>query len=140
MIKANFILFLFLALSSEYIAQTPIGTWLFVDDQDGIAKSHVKIYERDGKLFGRIVKFLPEATVTHCNNCKGELKGKSLLEMDVIYDLKRKKDRWYGKILDPDKNRKYSCYISLKDEKTLKLRVYIGTVLLGRNQYWYRVE
>ena len=134
------VLILLVFFCSDIYSQSIEGLWLFIDHKDGLAKSHVKIYRKDGLLYGRIVKFLPEATVTSCVNCKGDLKGRSLLEMDVIYDLKREDSKWYGKILDPEKDRKYSCQLSLKDENTLKLRIYIGAVLFGKTIYWQKLH
>src|SRR5690606_26059020 len=34
---------------------TPIGVWRTIDDETGEPKSHVRIYERGGKLFGDVV-------------------------------------------------------------------------------------
>ena len=39
-------------------AQSPIGTWATKDDKTGEIKSHVQIYEKDGKIYGKIVKLL----------------------------------------------------------------------------------
>jgi uncharacterized protein (DUF2147 family) len=48
-------------------------------------------------------------------------------------------DEWEdGKIYDPESGKTYSCYLSLKDKSTLKLRGYIGVSLLGRTEYWTR--
>ena len=37
---------------------TPVGVWKTIDDESGKAKSHVKIYERNGKLYGKVTKLL----------------------------------------------------------------------------------
>lgn len=48
-------------------------------------------------------------------------------------------DEWEdGKIYDPESGKTYSCYLSLKDKNTLKVRGYIGVSLLGRTEYWTR--
>lgn len=122
-------------------AQSPLGVWKTVDDEDGIAKSHIKIFEKDNKLYGKVIGLLPAATVTHCDKCKGDKKGKSLIEMEILSDLEKREDKWVdGKILDPGKGKEYSCQISLDDPNTLKVRGYIGKPIFGRTQYWYRVE
>lgn len=122
-------------------AQSPIGVWKSVDDNDGRAKSHIRIYEEGGKLFGKVTELLPAATITHCNKCSGEAKGKSLIDMIILRDLKESDKKWEGgQILDPAKGKEYSCQISLSDSDTLKVRGYIGSPLFGRTQYWYRVN
>jgi uncharacterized protein (DUF2147 family) len=122
-------------------AQSPIGTWKTIDDESGEAKSHVEIYEKDGKLYGKVVKLLPKATTDVCLDCPGDLNGKSLLEMDILWDLEKYKDYWsYGQIIDPAKGKTYKLSIWLEDADTLKLRGYIGISALGRNQVWYRVK
>ena len=122
-------------------AQSPIGIWKSVDDSDGEAKSHIEIFEKDNKLHGKVVKLLDDADITHCNKCKGEDKGKSLLDILILSNLEQDDDKWgSGKILDPAKGKEYSCQISLSDDNTLKVRGYIGNPLFGRTQYWYRVE
>ena len=126
--------------SSVIFTQSIEGVWIFKDHKDGLAKSHVKIYQKENRLHGRIIKFLPDASITSCINCEGDLKGKSLLDMDVINDLTLINGKWYGKILDPEKNRKYSCQLSLKDPNTLKIRVYIAAVLFGKTIYWEKLN
>ena len=136
-LSAIAVLFFSLNLS----AQSPIGVWKSVDDNDGRAKSHIRIYEEGGKLFGKVIELLPAATITHCNKCSGEAKGKSLIDMIILRDLKESDKKWEGgQILDPAKGKEYSCQISLSDSDTLKVRCYIGSPLFGRTQYWYRVN
>ncbi len=48
-------------------------------------------------------------------------------------------DEWNdGKIYDPESGKTYSCYITLKNKQTLKVRGYIGVSLLGRTEQWTR--
>ena len=126
--------------SLSLAGQSPIGVWKSVDDTDGKAKSHIEIFEHDGMLHGKVIKLLPNATITHCHKCKGDKKGASLIDMVILKDLKSSEDAWVnGLILDPAKGKEYKCKISLKDENTLNVRGYIGKPLFGRTQYWYRV-
>jgi len=66
-----FTLFTFTTLSSILFAQSPIGIWKNLDDTDGKEKSHIEIYESNGKLRGKVVKLLPAATITRCDKCEG---------------------------------------------------------------------
>jgi uncharacterized protein (DUF2147 family) len=55
--------------------------------------------------------------------------------------LEKDGDAWEdGEILDPNNGSTYSCYIELENDNKLKVRGYIGISIVGRTQYWYRVE
>lgn len=143
MIKISSFLTLSLVLffSVGLFAQSPLGLWKTIDDESGEAKSHVEIYEKDGKVYGKVVKLLPKATTDVCGPCPGERAGKSLIDMDILWDLEAYKDYWsYGQIIDPANGKIYKASMWIEDENTLRVRGYIGISALGRNQNWYRVE
>ncbi len=128
-------------VSVSMSAQSPVGIWKTIDDETGDPKSHVEIYEKGGKFYGKVVKLLPAATTDVCGPCDGDRKGKSLINMDILWDLEPYKDYWsYGQIIDPGKGKIYKASVWLEDQNTLKVRGYIGISALGRNQNWYRVE
>lgn len=132
--------FALLMFTTTFFAQSPIGIWKNIDDSDGKEKSHIEIYEHDGKLHGKVIKLLPAATIISCKKCKGDKKNASLVDMIILRDLTEEGDKWTGgKILDPAKGKEYSCLIALEDPNTLKVRGFIGNPLFGRTQYWYRV-
>lgn len=117
------------------------GQWKTIGDVDGKEKSIVEIYEQNGKLFGKIVKLLPAAGFTVCENCPGDLKDKPLTGMVILHDLTITKSGGEGgTVMDPGNGRSYKCYIELVDADTLKLRGYIGVPAIGRTQLWYRVK
>ncbi len=61
--------------------------------------------------------------------------------MNILTGLSKNGDEWNGgKILDPENGKTYKCYITLEDKNKLKLRGYIGFSLIGRTEYWYRVQ
>jgi uncharacterized protein (DUF2147 family) len=133
--------FIFLFLSISLWSQTALGIWKTIDDEDGTVKSHVSIYESNGKLYGKVVKLInPEKTF--CSACKGGKKDKPIEGMIIMWDLvEDQSNLWIGgKILDPKNGKVYKCKIELKDSKTLSVRGFIGFSLLGRSQSWYRVE
>ena len=122
-------------------AQSPEGIWKTIDDETGDPKSHVEIYKKDGKFYGKVVKLLPAATTDVCIDCPGDKNGASLYDIDILWDLKPYKDYWsYGRIVDPANGKVYKASAFLEDEKTLRVRGYIGVSVLGRNQTWYRVD
>ena len=137
------ILFFFLALllSVNGFGQGLLGVWKTIDDKTGDPKSHVEIYKKGNKYYGKVVKLLPGATTKTCIDCPGDKKGKSLIDLDILWDMKDYKDYWsYGKIVDPADGKVYKCNISLEGNDMLKVRGYIGFSLLGRTQTWYRVK
>ncbi len=124
-------------------AQSPIGRWLTIDDITGKAKSVVAIWEENGKLYGRVQKLLnpdPHDPNPTCDDCEGELKGKPVIGLRILWDLQKDGDAWSGgTILDPSNGKTYKCLISIEDGGAkLKVRGFIGLSVLGRTQYWRR--
>jgi len=121
--------------------QSVLGVWKTIDDNTKDAKSHVKIYEKGGKVYGKVVKLLPAATTKVCIDCPGNKKGKSLIDLDILWDMVKDGNVYDdGEIVDPANGKVYSCKLYLKDKNTLIVRGYLGISLLGRSQTWYRVE
>jgi len=115
---------------------TPIGTWQTIDDATSKPKSHVEIYERDGKLYGKIVKLLenPDAI---CDKCTGDDHNKPVLGMVILWGMSQDEDAWSGgKVFDPESGKTYRCKIWL-DGSALKVRGYLGPFF--RTQTWHRL-
>ncbi len=61
------------------IGQDVFGVWQSYD-KSGQPRSHIKLYKKDGKLLGRIVKILSGTTPRVCKGCPGEkMVGKPLI-------------------------------------------------------------
>lgn len=134
-------MFALLLTASTIFGQNPVGVWKTIDDETKEAKSHVEIYEVDGKLHGKVVKLLRDASTTVCENCSGAKKDQPIEGMEILTSLEKYKDYWsYGKILDPANGKTYKCSAWLEGTDQLKLRGYIGISALGRNQTWHRVK
>lgn len=116
---------------------SPVGYWKTIDDETGEAKSIVKIYEVDGKIYGRVDQLLldPDA---RCTACEGDDKDKPIKGMVVLWGMEKDDDVWSGgKIFDPEKNKTYRCKIWLEGEgANLKVRGYLGPFF--RTQTWHR--
>ena len=122
-------------------AQSAVGTWKTIDDEDGKVKSHILIQEQDGKLVGTIAELIdPERTT--CIACKGDKKDKPLIGMEILWDLASDgEDSWSGgQIMDPKNGKTYKCKMELNGSNELQVRGFIGFSLLGRTQTWYRIE
>ncbi len=136
LIKALFICTLF-----SLAAQSPIGIWENIDDEDGKPKSHIEIYEQGGKLHGKVVKLLEGATLTICKKCKNERQNQPIEGMVILWDLEKEGEEYDGGyIVDPKKGKTYNCKISLESADVLNVRGYLKVSLFGRTQQWNRVK
>lgn len=123
-------------------AQDVIGKWKTIDDETGKAKSIVDIYQKDGKIYGKVVEIIdPSKRKAICEKCPDEAQGKPIEGLVILKDLKKDgKEYSGGTIMDPNNGKVYKCLIALEGPDKLKVRGYIGFSLLGRSQYWERVE
>ena len=124
---------------------SPVGKWKTIDDETGEEKSIVRIWIEKDMLFGNIDSLFLEPDEDPnpvCDECKGKNKDKPILGMTIMENLYRKGTVWSGgTILDPDNGKIYKCKIEIiENGERLKLRGFIGISLLGRTQYWIRVE
>jgi uncharacterized protein (DUF2147 family) len=128
------------------LAQTPVGLWQSIDDTTKKPKAQIRITEESGVARGTIVRVIdpgekPDAV---CELCTDERKGKPVVGMMIVRNLKKEAERdvWSGgDILDPNNGKVYRAQMTPSaDNKTLSVRGYIGTPFLGRSQTWQRVE
>jgi uncharacterized protein (DUF2147 family) len=120
---------------------SPVGVWKTFDDKTGKARAIVRIYEQDGKLYGRIEQtFTPGGEHRACVPCTDERKNQPIVGLLIIRNIKRNGDEYSGgDILDPESGSVYRCKMHLEqDGARLVLRGYIGISLLGRSQTWQR--
>ena len=122
-------------------SQTIFGKWKTVDDETGMENGIVEIYEKAGKVYGRIIEILEkEKKHFKCEMCEGEDKNKPVLGLVIIKGLKRKGDFYEGgKVTDPKNGKSYHCKINLEGKDKLIVRGYIGISLFGRSQTWFRI-
>lgn len=118
------------------------GTWVSIDDETGVEKSEITLYESQGKLYGKVKRLLlPEDQGKLCVNCKGAEKNKPIEGLVIVKGLSKDGETWTdGKIMDPANGKNYDCTISLENSNTLKVRGYLGFSFLGRTQTWKRKE
>jgi len=129
---------------SLLFAQSVTGTWKTIDDETLKQKSHVQVYIKGGKLYGKILKTFDDDGITPtnklCEDCKGKLYNKRIVGMQIINGLTRDGKVWKGKkgILDPGNGKLYKVKIWLEDKNTLTVRGSIGPI--GRKQTWHRIK
>lgn len=143
--KIFLILFTLIAVVIFADSISPVGKWKTIDDETGEEKSIVRIWFEDGVLYGKIDSLYLEPDEDPdpvCDECKGKNKDKPIMGMTIMENLSQKGTEWTGgTILDPDNGKTYKCKIEIiENGDRLKLRGFIGISLLGRTQYWIRVE
>jgi uncharacterized protein (DUF2147 family) len=116
-----------------------VGYWQTIDDETEKPKSIVELYEKNGKVFGKVTDLITKPDDSVCKKCKGELKGKPIVGMNIVTGLSPEDDAFQGgEILDPAKGKVYDAKIWLENDDTLKVRGYLG--IFYRTQTWYRVQ
>jgi|SRR5690625_113470 len=136
------LIFLFTLLPLLSTAQDITGQWKTFDDKTKEATSVIEIFHHNGNISGKVAEILdPEDRNSTCKKCPGDDKGKPILGMVIIKNLKKKGDVYKGgTILDPSSGRVYKVQLSLEEPDLLKIRGYLGVSMLGRTQYWQRIH
>jgi uncharacterized protein (DUF2147 family) len=144
-IQALVVSALFASAGFAQAQSTPSGLWKTIDDKSGKERSLIRISEAGGVYTGRIEKTLdPDAPLgATCDKCTDERKGKPLIGMVLIRNIKQSADDRDtfdgGDITDPDNGKAYRLRLRPQDGgKKLEVRGYIGPFY--RNQTWIRVE
>ena len=121
-------------------AQDVVGIWKTIDDNTGEAKSHIEIFKKDGKVYGKIIKILnPEARDRVCSEC--EDKNIKILGMNIIKGLERDGNEYSGgTITDPENGKIYKSKIWLTEDNPNRLKVRGYVAFLYRTQEWIRLE
>lgn len=142
MAKVYLLLLSIAAFSLNLVAQdtsVPTGVWQTLDDETGEARSHVTIYEQDGKFFGRISEILTDNKDALCTECSGKQKNKPMLGLVIIKNLVKDGDEWNsGTILDPTKGSEYKLVAWFEDDANklfIRGKHWTG---LYRTQTWVR--
>jgi len=139
---ASILILMFSYFGVALAQSSPVGIWKTIDDKTGEAKSHIELYEKEGKLHGKIAQLLQRPADTTCEKCPGNKKNKPLVGMIVVSNLAFSKGSWKsGSILDPETGNEYACSIWLEANKPDELKVrgkhWTG---LYRTQTWYKVK
>ena len=136
-----------LLASIAHAQATPAGLWKTIDDDGKKETSLIRISESGGVFSGRLEKLLDASAKGDavCDKCTDDRKDKPIVGMTLIRGVKQsesEKTRWEGgEILDPNNGKTYSVRLTPGEAgKTLKVRGYIGTPIIGRTQTWVRVE
>jgi uncharacterized protein (DUF2147 family) len=114
------------------------GIWL----TGGKEPAKIQVYKSSDKYFGKIV-WLKNPTENgkpkvDTNNPNKTKRNNQIIGLGILKGFQFDgDDEWDdGEIYDPETGKTYSCYISLKDKNTLKVRGYVGISLFGRTEIW----
>jgi uncharacterized protein (DUF2147 family) len=129
------------SLAADSEADELLGIWLNHEKD-----AHVKIYKCGEEYCGKIVWLKnPEedgAPKKDKHNPDESLQSRPLKGLDILYgfnfDNNRKWDN--GKIYNPRDGKTYSCYLKILDDGRLKVRGFVGISLIGKTNYWSRIE
>jgi uncharacterized protein (DUF2147 family) len=136
-------LFLFLVLGHSALGQEVKGKWKTIDDETSEPKSIVEVFERDGKLYGRIVKLFRKPGEDQdpvCDECESDdpRYNKKIIGMEIMRDMVLADGEYEGgDILDPNNGKVYKCRIWLEGSD-LKVRGYWGPFY--RTQTWLKAQ
>ena len=118
-----------------------VGIWL---NQEKAAK--IEIYQQGEKFSGKIV-WLKEPNGngkprTDIKNPDKARHNDPIIGLVMLKDLSFDgRSTWEGgTIYDARSGKTYSCYLTLKEDKTLKVRGYVGISLFGQTNIWTRVN
>jgi uncharacterized protein (DUF2147 family) len=129
-------------LTVTSFGQSCIGKWVTIDDETYKKKSVVKLYKKDGVMYGKIEKLYLDAGEEQnpkCDKCTGSLKNKPIIGLLIIRGMKWNGSEWAGgTILDPENGVKYKAkiWIDPNNKNRLKVRGYYG--IFYRTQTWIR--
>ncbi len=123
-------------------SQSVLGKWYSLDPDTGLNESVIEVYEKGDKVYGKIIQILKEEDKEKtCIECTGKDKDQPIQGLVIVRGLSKEGDEWTGgKILDPKNGKLYKCYVTLENKDKLKLRGYVGFSLIGRTEYWLRVQ
>jgi len=118
-----------------------MGIWLNHEKD-----AHVKIYKCGDEYCGKIVWLKePEedgAPKKDKHNPDESLKTRPLKGLDILsgftFDSDQKWDD--GTIYNPRDGKTYSCYLKILEDGRLKVRGFVGISLIGKTNYWTRIE
>ncbi|RUA34779.1 MAG: DUF2147 domain-containing protein [Bacteroidetes bacterium] len=138
------LLVLFIGISFAALSQSNVtGKWKTIDDETGKEKSIVEIYEKDGKVYGKITKLFrgpEEEQDPICDECPGDRKDKKIIGMEIIRGMEwdESDDEWdEGTIMDPKDGKVYDCVLWREGDE-LKVRGYVA--FFYRTQTWEKVN
>lgn len=132
---------LFLVLPLCAASQSIVGKWKTIDDNTGEEKSIIEIYEKNGKVFGKVLAIFskedPDPVCDECDSDDPRYKRK-IIGMEIIRNMVKDGNEYEdGDILDPENGKVYRCKLWVEGGD-LKVRGYLGPFF--RTQTWKKSQ
>lgn len=126
--------------ASAQNATSPIGKWKTLDDKSGKPMTITEVYEtKNGTLAAKIVENL--GLPATCADCSDEHKGKPMVGMLTLWNLKANKDgTWAGSGYKPSEDREFKAKSVKLIEGGKKLEVKGCVSIICRTATWVRVS
>lgn len=133
------LLFITLLAFTSGFAQTKandvLGTYM-----NPTGEGIIKIYESNGTYFGKLV-WMKHPEKLDIKNPDKTKQGQKILGSIIMKDFVFDGDIWKnGRIYDPKNGKTYDCKITRDEKGNLSIRGYIGISLLGRTDYFVKVD
>ncbi len=119
-----------------------IGVWL----TRGKEPAKIQIYKSGEKYYGKIIWLQNPMdngrSKLDKNNPDKSKQNQAIVGLGILKGFRFDgDDEWEdGDIYDPESGKTYSCFLTLKDKTTLKVRGYIGISLFGRTEVWTKTN
>jgi len=129
------------SFAADSEADELMGIWLNHEKD-----AHVKIYKCGDEYCGKIVWMKePEefgAPKKDKNNPEDSLKSRPVKGLDILvgFNFDNNKKWEDGTIYNPRDGKTYSCYLKILDDGQLKVRGFVGISIIGKTNYWTRIE
>ncbi|MFY7842969.1 MAG: DUF2147 domain-containing protein [Rhabdochlamydiaceae bacterium] len=136
-------IFVFIFYLNSILANASIeGLWI-IPGKKGKTDAVVKLYGHENKYYGRIVaiydhKGAIDETIKNPKTRAFQLKNKPYYtEFDFIWDLKKQKQKYIGKIINPENGKIYKAKLWVEGES---LFVRGELFLFGQTQKWEKAK
>ena len=127
--------------ASAQNATSPIGKWKTLDDKSGKPMTITEVYEtKNGTLAAKIVENL--GLPATCADCSDEHKGKPMVGMVTLWNLKANKDGTWGggSGYKPSEDREFKAKTVTLTDGGKKLEVKGCVSIICRTATWVRVN
>src|SRR5262245_41587458 len=108
----RFLLLLAIMLAASAYSQSVIGQWKTIDDKTNEQRSVIEIFERGGKVYGKVIKLFrkpgedPDPICDLCDEDDPRHK-KKVIGMEIMKDMEKDGDEYSGNVLDPENGKIY---------------------------------
>lgn len=113
-----------------------LGEWI-TEKKD----SRVLIFKQNDRFFGKITWGSGKQTKDE-KNPDASLRNRDLLGLVILNNFKYDDKGVFidGTIYDPREGKTYSCKMTLRSDKQLSVRGYIGLSLFGKSEVWTKIN